>query len=253
MSQAPSWHRSNLRKLFAKILPGDPEFDALCCDYFPEVKRLFSAGMDRLAKETLMLERIEVPEIIAALSNFSPEGFFRWGHLVEPTGSALPSIMPSSVFAAPTRHPPRTLPEGSFDHDVFLHSAQNRADQRWRSQMLRPALQQRGLSVLDETDFHLGLPYILAMEQAVQRCRYTVLVLSAAYAEEGFAELGGLIAQHLTTEEQSYRVITVLREPCTPRIGIRVGLCVDLSTEATVQPGLDRLAASLKRRPCQSA
>lgn len=168
MSQAPSWHRSNLRKLFAKILPGDPEIDALCCDYFPEIKRLFAAGMDRLTKETLMLERIELPEVVAALSDYSPAEFFRWAHLLEPTGIAFPPITASSESTAPNWRPPR---EDAHDHHVFLHSAQNSTEQRWQSRLLQPALQHPALSGQDETAFHLGLPCILANEQAVPRCR----------------------------------------------------------------------------------
>lgn len=253
MPKEPAWHRGTLRKLFAEILPGDPELDALCCDYFPEVKRLFSTGMDRLTKETLLIERVDVSALVSALSHCSPELFCRWAHLVPGAESASDPSATGRAPMASVKQLSRTQLEDEYDHDVFLHSAQNSTDQRWRSRTLRPALHCRGLSVLDETDFHLGMPYIRAMEQAVQRSRYTVLILSPAFVEEGFAELGGLIAQHLTTEEQSYRVIGVIREHCTPRLGIRLGLPIDLSADTDLEQSLDRLANSLRQAPPASS
>lgn len=58
---APS--RAGLRKLLMHHLRTDSQFDAFCLDYFPEVYRLFSGGMDQVAKYNLLLAQID-PSII---------------------------------------------------------------------------------------------------------------------------------------------------------------------------------------------
>lgn len=45
-----------LRELIRETLICDSDFDAFCLDFFPGVYRHFSAGMERVAKETLLLQ-----------------------------------------------------------------------------------------------------------------------------------------------------------------------------------------------------
>lgn len=54
-----------LRQRLDQALRTDSDFDAFCQDFFPDVKRRFSAGMDRVAKTSLLLEVVEDPAEIA--------------------------------------------------------------------------------------------------------------------------------------------------------------------------------------------
>jgi hypothetical protein len=47
--------KPSLRKLMRTVLPDDSGFNAFCLDHFEDVYRRFSGGMDRVAKETLLL------------------------------------------------------------------------------------------------------------------------------------------------------------------------------------------------------
>lgn len=55
--------RQAIRRLLGVLLRTDAELTAFCLDYFAEVHRYFSAGMDRISKTNLLLELVE-PDII---------------------------------------------------------------------------------------------------------------------------------------------------------------------------------------------
>lgn len=73
MSQAAT--RQQVRIELAQRLPTIEELDAFCLDCFPEVKTRFSAGMDRLARETMLLEMQEPAEVQDALRSYSRPQF----------------------------------------------------------------------------------------------------------------------------------------------------------------------------------
>ena len=57
----------SLRKLLGAVLKTSTDLDAFCIDHFPEVSRRFSSGMERPAKEGILLETVEPEEILSAL------------------------------------------------------------------------------------------------------------------------------------------------------------------------------------------
>jgi hypothetical protein len=59
--------RPSVRRLLDKHLPDDASFDAFVLDHFPEVKRRFAGGMDRIQKTNLLLTIKEPSEVHAAL------------------------------------------------------------------------------------------------------------------------------------------------------------------------------------------
>lgn len=59
---------AHLRNLLRQALPGDSDLEAFCIDYFPDVYRRFSLGMDRQAKLSLLLLYAEPDRIRAALA-----------------------------------------------------------------------------------------------------------------------------------------------------------------------------------------
>ena len=59
--------RPSVRRLLDKHHPDDASFDAFVLDHFPEVKRRFAGGMDRIQKTNLLLTIKEPSEVHAAL------------------------------------------------------------------------------------------------------------------------------------------------------------------------------------------
>ena len=111
--------------------------------------------------------------------------------------------------------------EDGFNYDVFLSYRNQDPDKTWVRKKLCPRLKAEGLKVcLDVVDFRLGEPLITEMERAVVESRYTAAVLTPAYLSSNFTEFENVIAQHLGLEQSQRRFLGLLREPCTPRLGI---------------------------------
>lgn len=56
--------RASVRRQIEEVLRTDADLDSFCLDYFPQVQRRFSEGMDRLKKLNLLLET-EAPALIS--------------------------------------------------------------------------------------------------------------------------------------------------------------------------------------------
>ena len=72
----------SLRKLLGAVLKTSTDLDAFCIDHFPEVSRRFSSGMERPAKEGILLETVEPEEILSALKLHDPAKLEKHRHLL---------------------------------------------------------------------------------------------------------------------------------------------------------------------------
>lgn len=59
---------ANTRQELDRLLRTDANFEAFCQDYFPEAKRRFSDGMDRVRKQNILFELYSVTEIANQLT-----------------------------------------------------------------------------------------------------------------------------------------------------------------------------------------
>ena len=57
------------------------------------------------------------------------------------------------------------------------------------------------------------------------------------------------MAEHLGLEKSQRRLLAVLREPCTPRLGMRARLWLDMTEEAELDPNVERLVYELRQLP----
>jgi hypothetical protein len=137
-----------------------------------------------------------------------------------------------------------TADSPTADHDVFVSYRHQEPDRSWVRTRLVPALRRAGLDVcLDIDTFRLGAPLILEMGRAVERSRYTLLVLSPAYLDSGFTEFESVLAEHLGLEERAQRLIVVLRAGARPRLSLRARLWLDMTDDATFPDDIARIAA----------
>lgn len=135
-------------------------------------------------------------------------------------------------------------------YDVFLSYRRTEPDQAWVCDALAPRLRQDGLRVcLDRDDFRLGAPLVLEMARAVETSAYTVAVLSPAYGDSAFTELESVLAEHLGLEEQSRRLVGVLREAARPRLGLRARLWLDMTDDARFEEQATVLCRQLRLPP----
>ena len=56
--------RGKIRRMLDELLVNDSDIDAFCIDHFPEVRRRFAAGMDRVAKLNLLLVHTDGAEVL---------------------------------------------------------------------------------------------------------------------------------------------------------------------------------------------
>lgn len=141
-----------------------------------------------------------------------------------------------------------TVKDRSFAYDVFISYRHQEPELSWVRKTLLPRLRAEGLNVcIDHDCFRLGAPLVLEMARAVEQSRYTLAVLSPAYLRSNFAELEGVLAEHLGLEQGQRRLLMIVREPCTPRLGMRARLWLDMTDDAEFECGIARLANELRR------
>jgi nucleoside phosphorylase len=78
----PQPTRASLRKVLQEVLRIDSDLDAFCLDYFPQVKRLFSGGMDTEQKRSLLLQREDAAQIWKHLQEAEPKACAKYAHLI---------------------------------------------------------------------------------------------------------------------------------------------------------------------------
>ena len=133
-------------------------------------------------------------------------------------------------------------------YDVFVSYRQQAPDGPWVRQVLVPALDRAGLAVcVDYRNFRLGVPLVLQMASAVEDSRLTLAVLTPAYGRSTFTELESVLAEHLGLEQAARRLVAVLRESSEQPLRFRARLWLDLTDDAHVPAGLERLIGELRR------
>lgn len=148
----------------------------------------------------------------------------------------------TAVAAAPSR-------DDGYEYDAFISYSGSKEDRAWVRSQLLPLLEEHQLRVAVDFRAPLGVPKIAFSEQAVQHSRYTLPVLTEAYLQSGLGEFENLAAQHVGVEQSTYRLIPIMAEPCTPRLGLRMLPILDMSDAEEVQWNTDRLIGQLMQPP----
>jgi hypothetical protein len=133
-------------------------------------------------------------------------------------------------------------------YDVFISYRQQEPDKTWVRNVLVPRLEAEGLHIcIDYRNFRLGAPLVLEMANAVEQSRYTLAILSPAYLQSNFTELENVLADHIGLEQSQYRLLAVMRESCTPRLGMRARLWLDMTDDDSFEMNVIRLVSQLQQ------
>lgn len=153
----------------------------------------------------------------------------------------------SNFPIARTRATPLSIAPFNDDYqfDVYISSAE--PDRAWVRNELLSRLQQLGIRTTTIDDFRLGVPILSEMERAVISSRYTLAVLSKAGMSSGFANLDRVLARHLGSESDEYRLLSVLREPSPLNLSIRIAPPLDMTDAAELDANAVRLAEALRQ------
>jgi hypothetical protein len=145
---------------------------------------------------------------------------------------------------------PATRPADGFVYDVFLSYRDQDPDRTWVRRTLYPRLKAEGIKVcLDAVDFRLGEPLLDEMERAVEQSRYTAAVLTPGYLSSSFDDFESGMAQYLGREENQGRLVVLMREPCRPRLRLRILYALDMTRDDELDLGVARLVAQLRESP----
>ena len=79
-------------------------------------------------------------------------------------------------------------------------------------------------------------------------------MLTASYLQGGFEDFQSLLSQHQSWETRVARFIPLMRRPCRPSMGVQLIMqpLLDVSNDAEVDAGLQRLAIALREPPLPS-
>jgi len=144
---------------------------------------------------------------------------------------------------------PTASPDDEYEHDLFISYSSQKPDRAWVRKTLLPRLEAEGLRIAVDFRAPLGVPKIIFRENAVQESRYMLLALSQAYLDSDYAEFESLVAQHVGLEESQYRLLPVMIEECTPRLGLRILPMLDMTDEDGFEENIDRLIYQLRQPP----
>ncbi len=148
---------------------------------------------------------------------------------------------------APAPVPPLPAADDGYQFDVYISYADKKEpDKTWVRKTLVPKLKAAGLRVATDQTFRLGAPVIKEIERLVQVSRYTLAILTPAYLSSGFADLQGILAQHLGIEQQQVRLLAALRAACEPRLSIRATNMLELIDDDEVDSEIERLVYSIR-------
>ena len=136
----------------------------------------------------------------------------------------------------------------TYSYDAFISYRHKEPGQSWVQDILVPKLEAEGLIIcIDERDFRLGALLIPEMERAVTTSRYTVAILTPEYLLSNFTQLEQVMAQHLGLEQSQRRLISVMRENCTPPLSMSARLWLDMIDDNKFNANARKLAIELNK------
>jgi hypothetical protein len=133
-----------------------------------------------------------------------------------------------------------------FRYDAFVSYVDRDPDAGWVWDVLLPRLERAGLRVaVSGASGDPGVPTVVNAERGIRQSKRTLLVLSAAYLEDGMADFENVLAQSLGIEEGAYRLLPVRIDAASPPTRLGMLSTLDL-TGSRGERAFDRLVAALQ-------
>lgn len=135
-----------------------------------------------------------------------------------------------------------------YKYDAFISYSHH--DKDWVQGWLLPRLKQAGLRIcVDFRDFEPGLPSLVNMENAVERSRRTLIVLTPEWMASEWATFESLLIQTDDPAGRQRRMIPLLLKPCTPPKRIAMLTYLDFTQASEMESQIARLVAAVKTTP----
>jgi formylglycine-generating enzyme required for sulfatase activity len=135
--------------------------------------------------------------------------------------------------------------EDAFHYDAFISYSHH--DKDWVQGWLLPRLEQAGLRIcIDFRDFEPGLPSLVNMENAVERSRKTLIVLTPDWVASEWTTFESLLIQTDDPAGRQRRMIPLLLKPCQPPKRIAMLTYLDFTKAAEAEFRLARLVTACR-------
>ena len=131
-------------------------------------------------------------------------------------------------------------------YDVFISYCQ--AEYEWVREELLPELETAGLHVLiDYRDFEIGVPKLINIERAVDRSRYTLVVLTNDWLNSEWAEFESLLAGTADPAGRTHKLMPLIytRSELPRRLAALTS--ADFTEPNTRKEQMERLLRNLKK------
>ncbi|MDH7486281.1 MAG: caspase family protein [Anaerolineae bacterium] len=140
--------------------------------------------------------------------------------------------------------------EQGFRYDAYVSYADREPDRTWVWETLLPRLEAAGLRVAVSGDVEEpGVARVVGIERGIRQAKRTVLVLSEAYLADRMADFENVLAQTMSIQEGSYRLLPVRIGPLDEgRLPVRLGMLttLDLAHPRRAEREFDRLLRALQ-------
>ena len=122
-------------------------------------------------------------------------------------------------------------------------------DSEWVCEWLIPHLDRHGIyPYIDIRDFEIGLSILDNIEQAIERTRKTLLVLTPAYIQSEWAAFESLLAHSQDPSALGRRVLPLMLEKCKLPKRIAMLVYADFTDEGRHDSEFERLVMAVARR-----
>lgn len=143
------------------------------------------------------------------------------------------------------------ISDDAYEYDVFI--SYSHKDQNWVREYLYPALVKNNIKVIiDYRDFSPGDYIVREIENAVERSRKTILVLSPNYLESDWTEFENLLVQTIDPAAKNRRLLPLMIAPCDLPIRLRSLSYLDFSDHSNFNQEMKRLMSAIKEGGEQS-
>jgi len=142
--------------------------------------------------------------------------------------------------------------QDEFQYDAFI--SYSHKDSTWVRDTLLPRLEREGLRVcIDYRNFEVGVPSLVNMENAVERSRKTLLVLTPPWVASEWTDFEALLIQTRDPAGRGRRILPLLvqHSQIPPRLEIFTYL--DLTDPAAFDFQMRRLVAAIRSAPQPAA
>lgn len=139
--------------------------------------------------------------------------------------------------------------DGGFRYDVYVSFVDRDPDATWVWDRLLPRFEDAGLRVAVSGDVEEpGVARVVGVERGISQARRTVVVLSQAYLEDGYATFENVLAQTMGVEEGRYRLVPVTIGPVDGvPLRLRSLATADLAHPHRGRRNLDRVVDVLRK------